>query len=357
MRQVIGRRRPGFTLIELLVVIAIIAILIALLVPAVQKVREAAARTQCTNNLKQIGLAMHGFHDQNQYFAPWGWDFQTAPAGNPLGAQKQGFPATSMILPYLEQGTVFNTGNATLSVIDPRNWPTNYAKPLTGTNGNPNASAVVPVYACPAVDARVIDYQPYFTSQGVPNLGPFILGPLDYGAIRGIHSTFRNACAAASPAAPTDSATAGSSDNGGGLGRMGQMVSGSMINVTRMRDMTDGTSNTLIFGEDAGRQQVWAKRTPVMPNTPGAVGYTLNASYDDYNTYIQVHGFDNTGTVRDGGCCVVNCNNVNELYSFHTGGANVLRADGSVQFLREDVQPGVLAAMVTRNGNDTFTDP
>src|SRR3982750_3191536 len=95
------RRRSAFTLIELLVVIAIIAILIALLVPAVQKVREAAARIQCSNNLKQIGLALHSFHGTNKAF--------------PLGNWKpNSFSAHSQLLPYIEQTAIYNQINFTV---------------------------------------------------------------------------------------------------------------------------------------------------------------------------------------------------------------------------------------------------
>ena len=112
-------RRSAFTLIELLVVIAIIAILIGLLLPAVQKIREAANRMKCSNNLKQIGLALHNFHDTNDYLPPWGWDFGTAPPSNPVGAQIQGHAPLGMILPYMEQDNVFRGTRMDRSVIDP----------------------------------------------------------------------------------------------------------------------------------------------------------------------------------------------------------------------------------------------
>src|SRR5262245_47749626 len=114
------QRRVGFTLIELLVVIAIIAVLIGLLLPAVQKVREAAARMSCSNNLKQIGLAMHSYHDANNGLPAWGYDFPTIPPGS---FSNQGHSALSQILPYIEQDNIYKGGKYDVSVIDPRNLP------------------------------------------------------------------------------------------------------------------------------------------------------------------------------------------------------------------------------------------
>jgi prepilin-type N-terminal cleavage/methylation domain-containing protein len=354
MLRIHCKRRSAFTLIELLVVIAIIAILIALLVPAVQKVREAAARTQCINNLKQIGLATHGYHDANKFLPPWGFDFNPAPPGNPLGAQTQGYPAQVLILPYIDQGNIVK--NTTFSVIDPREWPLAYAVPLGGAPGNPGASVTIAVFLCPSAPGRVVDYQPYFTSQGVPNLGPFILGATDYSAVRGYHGNFRTACAPASPAPPAG-------DDMGAMGIRGVMTAGTMTKgKITLTGITDGTSNTIMFAESAGRQQVYAAGAAVMPNTPGAAGYALNAAFADYNSAVLVHGFSNNGLTQDGGCCVVNCTNgggtaAYQIYSFHSGGANCLRADGTVKLLSSAVAPGVLAALVSRAGDEAFQEP
>ena len=338
------KRRPGFTLIELLVVIAIIGVLVGLLLPAVQKVREAAARMSCSNNLKQIGLALHNYHDTNLYLPPWAFDFTYNPnPSNPLGPQTQGHSALTLILPYLEQENVVRIAHPEFSVIDPANWPPNWGTSIAG-------ATTIKVYLCPSAPSRTIDYAPYFVSLGLPNRGPFILGGTDYAIVRGLHPNFTNACA---PASPADA----SGDMGVGvMGVRGYMSpSGLTQGKVKLTDISDGTSNTIMVGEDAGRHQVYANGVPVSPNAPGQAGWTLNAGWADYNTYIRVRGYSGDGLVRDGGCCVINCNNVNQFYGFHSGGLNVLLGDGHVQFLQQSIAPGVLAAMVTRAGGEVFT--
>jgi len=345
MSPVLSRRRPGFTLIELLVVIAIIAILIGLLLPAVQKVREAAARLQCQNNLKQMGLALHNYHDSNKFLPPWAFDFDFNPRpANPLGDQRQGHGALGLILPYIEQSNLVNSLHQEFSVIDPINWP-----PPWGVS--PTAVSEVPIYRCPSAPERVIDYGPYFVSLGLPNKGVFTLGATDYAVVVGLHSNFKNSCAPLSPADVNR-------DQGvGALGVRGHMtVNGGMQGRLRITAMSDGTSNTIMIGEDAGRHQIYARGVPVSPNAPGQAGWALNSAWADYNTYIEVRGYSSNGVTRDGGCCVVNCSNDHQFYGFHSGGLNAVRGDGSVQFMSDSTAPGVVAALVTRAGGEVFTD-
>lgn len=351
--------RSAFTLIELLVVIAIIAILIALLVPAVQKVREAAARTQCINNLKQLGLAVHSYHDTNKFVPYWGFDFSPAPAGNVLGGQRQGHSALTMILPFVDQMAIYASFNANLSVIDPRNWPPNWAA-LGGVPGSAGASVNVPVFVCPSAPTPNVDYQPYFTANipGNPNPGPFVLSRTDYSAVRGYHTNFRNTCAPASPL-PTGT------DDMGVFSTRGTLTNGTFQGgrVTLV-GITDGTSNTIMLAECAGRHQVYVSGAPVSPNTPGTVGWVLNAAVADYNNAIRIRGYKLNGTsfAADGQCNVVNYTNGGgsgeyQIYSFHSGIANILRADGTVNGLSASVSSGVVAAMASRAGGEVFAEP
>ncbi|MFM7149675.1 MAG: DUF1559 domain-containing protein, partial [Gemmataceae bacterium] len=95
---------------------------------------------------------------------------------------------------------------------------------------------------------------------------------------------------------------------------------------------------------------------PVTPNAPGQVGWTLNASWVDQNIKVRVDGFDSTGMVYRGGCCVMNCNNADEIYAFHQGGSNVLRADGSVQYMKESIAAPMLVALISYMGGEVINE-
>jgi prepilin-type N-terminal cleavage/methylation domain-containing protein len=199
-------RRRAFTLIELLVVIAIIAILIGLLLPAVQKVREAAARAKCANNLKQIGLASHSYHDVNGFLVPaWLGDNAFDPDGWASWAV--------LLLPYLEQNQVYQLWNLTqLASTQP---PAAYQQQL-------------PVYLCPSRPPPVLSVNDFVTAGG---------GLSDYAACFGMAADGSNSNGAIIPVA-----------------RMGQSVNGNQLKVPwrgqlTLLSITDGTSNTLMFGE------------------------------------------------------------------------------------------------------------
>ena len=309
-------RRRAFTLIELLVVIAIIAILIGLLLPAVQSVREAAARSKCLSNMKQIGIALHGFHDTYNTFPASGWT-QAGP-GNPAGKYVGWRP---MILPHIEQ-----MGLQQLYDFDQHWWEGN----------NPNAATVpLRIFECPSVAGR-----PEVRTAVAKSPRPAMtftkpIAPTDYEAIMGIQHGSINAHL---------STAIYNGDN-----RFAIMHRNSTV---KMTDVHDGLSNTVMVVECGGRPQVWqgGKATASVSNDQG-IGWA------DSEGPFSLDGAPADGSAEgcgpSGGCTkAMNSRNNNEPYSFHRKGANFLFGDGRVRFVQESVKLQTLAALCTRAAGD-----
>jgi prepilin-type N-terminal cleavage/methylation domain-containing protein/prepilin-type processing-associated H-X9-DG protein len=297
--------RIGFTLIELLVVIAIIAILIGLLLPAVQKVREASARSQCSNNLKQIGLAYQSFHDARKFFPPGAVSAAQPKLGIPSGVQ-HGWAV--FLLPYLEQNNLYRNYNFNLD------WRDAVHAGIYGTE--------LSVFRCPSAPNQGLTTT--VTFKGATNV--VALG--DYAPNNGLNVS------QLAPLGLVDSVA-----NDDGVLRVNFLCPISAI--------MDGTSNTMLIAEDAARPQAWRMGKQVSGSVSGAGWANRDSEY-------ITHGFTADGASSPGPCAI-NCTNNNEIYAFHPSGANILFADGSVRLVTTSVPIRIVGALITRAGGEPYS--
>ncbi len=309
------RQRTGFTLVELLVVIAIIGVLVALLLPAVQAAREAARRSSCSNNLKQLGLAAHNFHDTYNKLPS-----SIRPAGLTTLPRIAGL---TLSLHYIEQGNMYTNYDQTKNWFDPVNLPV--------------TSKRINTYLCPSTPEPT-------RLDGIPEASPWVgnlVAVTDYSPVIGVDQRLQ---------------TAGLVDFAGSgiLPKNGD---------PRMADVLDGLSNTIMYGESAGRPYVYRKglKFGTLPNRRvNAGGWSRPAS--DFS--VDGSSFDGATLP---GPCPLNCTNgedfgstafphpyygtegTGEAYAFHPGGAQFAFGDGSVRFISQTINIRDFARLVTRD--------
>ncbi|HJZ54844.1 MAG TPA: DUF1559 domain-containing protein [Gemmataceae bacterium] len=368
------RRRSGFTLIELLVVIAIIAILIGLLLPAVQKVREAAARAKCSNNLKQMGLAAHNYESTNGYLPP---RKGTVTINGTVGSNDASPQA--LILPYVEQASKYNQFNFNYTTWNDRDA-------VTGTlNSGVNLAARsqdIPIFLCPSDPSSVIRPADWVLT-GNNNPAQYPEGRCSYLASVGTTSSL----------VPT-SANSSTWGTYGGIfavtGSSNQILKGVAIVA-----ITDGTSNTAMFSEVMRATEGWPHTSGFRDNTSiilaagndpssnilfdsdarttpscstgnpwsSTISY-IGTEYERalYGTVYYNHTLPPNWNRKVSSNQRYNCGDTGITYfhvsasSYHTGGVNLVMADGSVRFVRDSINFTSWQAMGSKAGGEVVSN-
>jgi prepilin-type N-terminal cleavage/methylation domain-containing protein/prepilin-type processing-associated H-X9-DG protein len=294
------KSRSGFTLVELLVVIAIVGVLIALLLPAVQKVREAAARAQCVNNLKQIGLALQNYHDNHRSFPP-GYVSAHDSAGNDTGP---GWGWAAFILPQMEQQQLSSAIQFKQNIEVLAN---------SGTRVQ-----AVPPYICPSDSVPATWTATKYDSLGKPVGAICEVASANYIGVFGVSEP--------------------------GVDGEGIFFRNSSV---RIADIKDGTSQTMMVGERSFRwcQATWVGSVTSASMVPPPGSPALAGEWNG-SGFVLGHTFEGSGGPGSPGT------EVNGFSSEHPGGSNFLFADGHVQFLEMSMDHQVYKALSTRAGGE-----
>jgi prepilin-type N-terminal cleavage/methylation domain-containing protein/prepilin-type processing-associated H-X9-DG protein len=323
------RRRPyAFTLVEVLVVLAVLGVLVALLLPAVQRVREAANATQCRSNLRQLGLAIHAFHDVRHYLPPGGIYYSGSALANtfvgstsyvydasPDYASGVGVGMVPFLLSFLEQDEIARQYH----------YDQDWAAPANTAAAN----FTLKLLQCPSspFGVKFETYSNHYNSSfgNAPNASS-----IDYAAIVGLNVYTMSGY---TDPYPYNVQSAMVSDFFGGL-RQGPKG---------LKDVTDGTSSTLLVTECSGRNRILGYQGLVIFGTGydgawASPGASITPDGTVYNVTVQT---------PPTGPCTMNCSNRNRIYSFHPNGCNFLFADASVHFLQENIGWVTLGRLIT----------